>query len=149
MKDRVVAVVVRDGRILMEETHLNGRVFFAAPGGAREEGETPEEAVLRELKEECGLEGRAARLLSIVRRREDEKTREYAFEVSVPEEQEALLGWDPELPPDGQIIRGVRWMRLEELSERDRVFLWQYGLMQVGSFRELVLGWGDDASWPG
>ena len=143
-----MAVVARHGAVLMEETRLGGRFFYAAPGGAVEAGETPEEAVLRELKEECCLEGRVERLLSIVRRREDDRTREYAFEVSVPEDQEPVLGLDPELPPDGQIIRGVRWMRLDELSERDRAFLWQYGLMQVGGFREMVLGWSDDVSWP-
>ena len=149
MNDRCVAVVVRRGAILMEATEVNGRAFCAAPGGAVEKGETPEEAVLRELREECGLQGRVVRLLSVVRRREDKETREYAFEVAVPEDQETVLGADPELPPDGQIIRDVRWMRLDEISERDRVFLWQYGLMQVGDFRETVLGWSDDVSWPG
>ncbi len=148
MKDRAVAVVLRGDRILMEKTVNGGRTFYAAPGGGVEEGETPERAVLRELREECGLDGRVERLLSIVRRREDEDTREYAFEVSVPEGQEAVTGGDPELPADEQLIRDVQWLRLDELSERDRVFLWQYGLMQVGSMREMVLSWSDDTSWP-
>lgn len=52
------AVVVRDGRILltrrMEGAHLAGMWEF--PGGKVEEGEDPEAAVVRECREECGIE---------------------------------------------------------------------------------------------
>lgn len=52
------AVVIRDGRILltrrMEGAHLAGMWEF--PGGKVEPGEDPEAAVVRECREECGVE---------------------------------------------------------------------------------------------
>ncbi len=47
------AVVVRDGRVLLVQERTAGYWFF--PGGHVEEGETPEEAVVRELGEELGV----------------------------------------------------------------------------------------------
>ena len=56
-RSRSVAIVIRDGKILMERVVYFGREFFTVSGGGIEDGETPEQAVLRELKEECGLDG--------------------------------------------------------------------------------------------
>ena len=52
------AVVIREGRVLltrrMEGQHLAGMWEF--PGGKLERGEPPEAAVVRECREECGIE---------------------------------------------------------------------------------------------
>lgn len=60
-----VALVCRDGRWLVArrkpEAHLGGLWEF--PGGKREAGETPAEAALRELYEECAVEAVAEREL--------------------------------------------------------------------------------------
>lgn len=59
----VEAVVVRDGKILLiqrSDDHL-----WALPGGLAEVGESPAQAVERELWEESGVRGRADRLLGI------------------------------------------------------------------------------------
>lgn len=57
------AVFDRDGRILLVRVKDDGG--WAMPGGLAEIGETPAEAVLRELWEEAGLRGRVARLLGL------------------------------------------------------------------------------------
>lgn len=56
MRDRSIALVVRDDKILSVQTYRSGRYINELPGGGIENGESPEEAAIRELKEECGLD---------------------------------------------------------------------------------------------
>ena len=52
------AVIIEDHRVLLtrrpEGQHLAGLWEF--PGGKLEDGESPEQAVVRECREECGIE---------------------------------------------------------------------------------------------
>ena len=69
--------------------------------------------------------------------------------MNVSEEQEAIVGTDPEVPEGKeQSIKNVCWKKLNELSEKDRAFLWSYGLLQVDDYFELVLSWGNEISYP-
>lgn len=145
MRNRSVAFVIRDKKILLEKLCYGGRTFYSIPGGGIEDGETPEQAVLRELKEECGLDGTIVKKLSEVHSND---RIEHCFEVYVPEDQMAIKGYDPEEPMDQQSIKEVLWRSLEEMSEKDRAFMWNYGLMQVDGFFEEVLSWGDEISYP-
>ena len=50
-------VVLKDGRILLvKRGHKPARGFWSIPGGRVEPGETLEEAVKREMLEECGVD---------------------------------------------------------------------------------------------
>jgi ADP-ribose pyrophosphatase YjhB (NUDIX family)/predicted acetyltransferase len=62
-RPRAVAVVERDGKVLVIRRHLDGRDYAVLPGGGVEDGEAPADAALRELREECTLDGRVAQLL--------------------------------------------------------------------------------------
>jgi len=141
-------MVIRGNRISLVEHQLFGRDFFNLPGGGIEENETPEQAALRELEEECQVKGTLVRPLT-VEYKPDLESRVFTFLVEIPEDAVAKAGIDPELPADEQSIIGVKWMRLDEIAERDRAYLFGAGLMRVPYFHDEVLMWdGEDISYP-
>lgn len=147
MRRRSVALVVRNDRILLVKMRAFEREFYALPGGGIEDGESAGEAAVRELKEECGVDGRAVKELNTVHCRNGDV--EYCFLIELDDGQEISLGGDPEYSEDEQILKEVCWKRLDEISEKDRAFLWAYGLMEAdNSFVDEVISWGDDISYP-
>jgi 8-oxo-dGTP diphosphatase len=58
------AIIVQDGRVLMaRRREREGKLLWSFPGGAIEAGETPEQAAVREVSEEVGLEVEAVQVL--------------------------------------------------------------------------------------
>ena len=53
---RVAAIIIKDGKVILIRRVKNGQEYYVFPGGALEEGETLEEAITRELKEELGID---------------------------------------------------------------------------------------------
>lgn len=73
-RQAVVFMLVRDGKLLVEKRrkdkkHLPGVVVI--PGGSIEEGETPEQAVKREVEEELGVTPTAMAYLCTLRQRKE------------------------------------------------------------------------------
>lgn len=62
---RAQVVVRQDDRVLMVRLERPGRSFWVLPGGAVEPDETPEEAAVREVREETGLDVAVERLLFV------------------------------------------------------------------------------------
>jgi 8-oxo-dGTP diphosphatase len=56
MQERARAIIIRDGLIVLVKRGKPSETYCVFPGGAVEKGETPEAAVVREVKEETGLE---------------------------------------------------------------------------------------------
>lgn len=146
MRNRSVVFVIRDKKILMEKLCYDKRTFYSIPGGGIEDGETPEQAAIRELKEECGLDGVIVKKLAELYNHD---RTEYSFVVSIPDDQDAIKGYDPEEPLDEQAIKEVLWMDLKDIPEKDRAFLFGYGLLAVDDYFKEVLSWGDIISYPG
>lgn len=69
------AVVIEGGRVLLTRRlkgqHLAG--FWEFPGGKLEEGESPEAAVVRECREECGIDVEVEDILDVTHHRYPEK----------------------------------------------------------------------------
>jgi 8-oxo-dGTP diphosphatase len=58
------AMIVRDNSVLMVKEHVDrGDIVWNFPGGSAEESETPEQACIREVREETGYDIRIARLV--------------------------------------------------------------------------------------
>jgi 8-oxo-dGTP pyrophosphatase MutT (NUDIX family) len=61
---RAAALIVREGRVLLHRSERDD--FWALPGGRVEPGETAQEAVVRELREELDVDVTATRLVWLV-----------------------------------------------------------------------------------
>ena len=142
---RAQCVVHRDARILMVKHRQDGQEWWCLPGGGVEPGETPEYAALRELEEECGVRGRSVRRLSHHEYGDGDISVTFLVDIGT---QTPHMGSDPELGRDEQVLAEVAWLRLREIPERDRAFLWASGLLGVPEFFSEVEEWGDDRSYP-
>lgn len=142
---RSQCIVVRDGKILMAKHRQNEEEWRCLPGGGIEKGESPEEAALRELLEECHVHG-------VIIKKTSEYSDlftdgyHYTFLIDIGN-QVPILGEDPEVK-ENPILVGIEWLNLHEICERDRAFLWAAGLISIEEFANELVSWGDDISYP-
>lgn len=144
--DRAQCLIVRDKKILtVKHRHeeLDGVEYFCLPGGGIEDGETAEAAAVRELKEECLVDGTNLKLISIINH---DNHINYTFYADIGT-QEPVLGLDPEII-ENPILVGVEWRTLDSLCERDRAYMWSAGLIYYDDFSKELESWGDDISYP-
>jgi len=55
MRNRAGIILIHEGKLALIERNRQGRHYFAFPGGGVDEGETDEEAAIREAEEELGI----------------------------------------------------------------------------------------------
>jgi ADP-ribose pyrophosphatase YjhB (NUDIX family) len=130
---------------MVKHRHM-GEEWWCLPGGGLEPGETPEQGTLRELREECNVDGTIIRQTSVVSYAPDDQAYTYLVDIA---DQEPSIGHDPEFAPGEEVLADVRWLRLGQIPERDRAFLWAAGLLGAGTFLDEVDQWGDEISYPG
>lgn len=125
----VGAVAVDDGRLLMVRRGRGpAQGEWAVPGGRVEAGETVAEAVVRELREETGIEGVCGPLLGWVERVDDDHHFVILdFEVTVLSDGEPVAGDD---------AAEVAWVQLDQVTDLRLVeglaeFLHEHGVLGV------------------
>jgi|GEM_PF-1502649 len=106
MKERACSIVLRNNKILFVQQNINGKTKNVFIGGGIENNEAPQEAALRELKEEANVEGEIIFGPAII----EMKTKEYVFIVNIPDNVQPILGYDPELPLNKQDIKALIWL---------------------------------------
>jgi 8-oxo-dGTP diphosphatase len=55
MRQRSGIILIENNKLALIERHRAGKHYFAFPGGGVDEGESPEQAAIREAEEELGI----------------------------------------------------------------------------------------------
>lgn len=116
-RQRVLLVQMRDPR--------TGDRYWVTPGGGIEDGESAEEAAVREVLEETAVHVTIDRLLYMVDSVEPEQEQlvyTFHFLAHPVTGASAVLGHDPEYAPDQQLLRDARFFSREELAGLRRVY---------------------------
>ena len=123
---RVTGVLVEENRILIVRQEVNPTRGWSLPGGRLEPGETLDEAMVREMKEETGLDVSVGRLLYIAEKPEDGLLH-VTFELG-------REGGELQLPTnefDANPISGVRFVHVDDLEAYGFSAVWA-GLVEKG-----------------
>ncbi len=109
----VSAVVVDEERYLLVEEHAMGEVVLNQPGGHIEAGESPEQAVIREVLEETGCDVACGELVGVYLWIHPQTRQQFLRLVFVAE----FLRCDESRQLDDSII-GRRWMTRADIEHR-------------------------------
>lgn len=140
MRIRAGIVLIQDGKVALIERHRAGLDYFVFPGGGVNEGETHEQAAVREAMEELGVEVAIKQKISEIQL--GHKSRQVYFLA------EQTGGWfgtgvgeeytdsDPNDPDEGIYV--PIWMQIEELSSHKNIYPDSVAKLVLKSVRE---GW--------
>ena len=107
-----LAVAVKDKKFLLIKRGIPPKKgMWGSPSGFIESGETPEEACLRELKEETGVSGEIVRLIGVVRREDKEIYGDMLIVIYLVKVNGGKL-----TPPEDE-VEDVRFFDISELPD--------------------------------
>jgi len=109
----VAAVVEDDGRYLLVEEHAMGQVVLNQPGGHIEAGESPEEAVIREILEETGCDIACGELIGVYLWIHPQTRQQFLRIIYAA----SFLSCDESRQLDHNIV-GRRWLTRADLEQR-------------------------------
>lgn len=104
------AFIIKENKVLMVKQYVKrGDIVWNFPGGNIEEGETPEQAAIRETKEETGCNIRLTKLLHV------KNDRKYTFLAEIVGGQKDL---ERVKSVDSDIV-DIHWVSIEDSSMWD------------------------------
>ncbi len=124
MRIRAGIVLIKDNKVALIERHRAGLHYFVFPGGGVDDGESPEQAAIRETMEELGLEVAIKHKVAEVHL--GQKSRQVYFLVEQTGGEfgagtgEEFTSSDPNNPEEGNYY--PVWMPINELSQHEKVF---------------------------
>jgi 8-oxo-dGTP pyrophosphatase MutT (NUDIX family) len=109
----VSAVIERDGRYLVVEEVASGAVVLNQPGGHLESGESPEQAVVREVLEETGCDVECNELIGVYLWIHPQTRQQFLRIAYIA----TVLREDPSRPLDDGIIT-THWLSRADIESR-------------------------------
>jgi len=140
MRTRAGIVLIEDDKVALIERHRAGLDYFVFPGGGVDEGETPEQAAIREALEELGIE--VAIKQKVAEIHFGQTSRQIYFLVDHVKGEfgsgvgEEYTDSDPNDPEEGIYI--PIWMPIAELLQHNNIYPADLAKLVVKSYKE---GW--------
>jgi 8-oxo-dGTP diphosphatase len=130
MHRSVAAVIKKDGKILMLD-RVNFPFGWACPAGHIEEGENPESAMIREVKEEVGIDVKKYNLIlhEFIDWNECKRgVKGHAFFVY------EILDWSGEIKGNFE-SKGLKWIGKNEIENIQLEPVWDYFVKKLDLFK--------------
>ncbi len=140
MRTRAGIVLIEDSKVALIERHRAGLNYFVFPGGGVDDGESPEQAAIREAMEELGVQ--VAIKQKIAEIRFGQANRHIYFLVERVSGEfgtgtgEEFTDSDPDHPEEGVYI--PIWMPIEELAQHNNIYPSNLAKLVIKSLKE---GW--------
>jgi len=110
---RAAAIIIKDNKILLMHRIKDGREYWVFPGGHVEDGETPEQAAIREIMEELTLKASNPKLAFNYQNGENEDP---MFIVDVENKDPVLGGPEGERNSGNDFYEPV-WIAFDNLKD--------------------------------
>ena len=121
LRTRVNGILIEEDKILMVKHRMgNGRVLWSTPGGGMNYGTTAIENLQREFEEETGLEIEVLEFLFLHEFLEPPLHAMEHFFLVKRTGGIAVLGKDPELSAENQILSDIQWMSMEDIHSLEK-----------------------------
>jgi len=140
MRVRAGIVLIKENKVALIERHRTGLDYYVFPGGGVDEGETPEQAAIRETMEELGIEVAIKQKVAEINL--GPKSRQIYFLVEHVSGEfgtgtgEEFTDSDPNDPDEGIYV--PIWMPIAELPRRKNIYPVDLSKLVVKSVQD---GW--------
>jgi 8-oxo-dGTP diphosphatase len=140
MRIRAGIVLIKENKVALIERYRAGSHYFTFPGGGVDEGETPEQAAIREAREELGIQVAIKQKVAEVQFRQNSRQIYFLVEHIGGEfgtgKGEEFVDPVPDDPESGVYI--PTWMSIAELPGHTNVYPADVARLVVKSVKE---GW--------